>query len=278
MTDTHDQRDRSDGWQLEGDSAAAYERYLVPVLFEPWADRLVENADLQPGDRVLDVGCGTGVVARRASTDVAPDGNVVGIDTNEGMLEVARTTAADRYPSIEWRRADATDLPFAEGAFDVVLCQQVLQFVPTPVAALREMRRVLDSDGRLALSVWRPIEFHPSYVTIADALERHVDEEAATMMRSPFPSWGLPEIRALVEDAGFRDVTITIEIGSTRYPSPEECVRREAASSPLAGPLGALSREVQDELIRDVAEALRAYTDDQGVVFPMETHLVSAHR
>lgn len=269
---------RSDGWQLESSSAEAYERYLVPGMFAPWAEVLVEEAALGPGERALDVGCGTGVVARRAATAVAPDGEAVGVDPNAGMLAVARTASSDVRPEIEWRRGEAADLPFPDGAFDAVCCQQVLQFVPDPAAALGEMHRVLDDGGRLALAVWRPLEFHSTYVTVADALERHVGEEAAAMMRSPFSTWDVPGLRALVDDAGFDTATVTIGIGSMRYPSPAEFVRREAASSPLAEPLASLSREARDDLIGDVAAGVRQYTDDEGIVFPMETFVVSARR
>lgn len=268
----------NDAWQLEGNSAAAYEEYLVPGMFEPWADDLVRDAALQVGDRALDVGCGTGVVARQAADVVGPDGEVVGLDPNEGMLEVAREASADRGPAIEWRRGEAELLPFPDERFDVVCCQQVLQFVADPDDALQEMHRVLAADGRLALSVWRPLEFHPSYEALAGALERHVGEDAAAMMRSPFPAWDRPRLRDLVRDAGFRDVAVTIGVGSMRYPSPAEFVRREAASSPLAGPLGSLDGDTREALLRDVEADLGPYTDDEGIVFPMETYVVTAGR
>lgn len=268
----------NDAWQLEGNSAAAYEEYLVPGMFEPWADELVQTAALRPGDRALDVGCGTGVVARRAAEVVGPDGEVVGLDPNEGMLEVARTASADRGHAIEWRRGEVESLPFTDERFDVVCCQQVLQFVADPESGLREMHRVLAADGRLALSVWRPLEFHPSYEALSGALERHVGEDAAAMMRSPFSAWDRQQLRDLGCDAGFRQVVVTIGVGSMRYPSPAAFVRREAASSPLAGPLDSLDGETRNALLRDVEAELRPYTDDEGVVFPMETYVVIASR
>nr|WP_227376695.1 methyltransferase domain-containing protein [Haladaptatus halobius] len=251
---------------------------LVPRMFAPWADELVERSGLGSGDRALDVGCGTSIVARYVAQTVEPDGSVAGLDLNEGMLEVAKATSSDEGSVIEWQEGDATDLPFSDGTFDVVFCQQVLQFVPNPSTTLQEMCRVLVPEGRLVVSVWRPIEFNPSYVTMADTLERHVGDETAAMMRSPFPSWGMDELRDLVKEAGFHDVSVTIGIESMRYPSPEEFVRREAASSPLAEPLGALKRVVREALVRDVEESLRKYTDDDGVVFPMEAHVVVARR
>lgn len=247
-------------------------------MFAPWAERLAETAELRTGDRVLDLACGTGIVARLAAPQVGEEGSVVGVDLNEAMLEVARGASAGVRPSIEWRLGDATDLAFDDASFDVIFCQQALQFVQDPAKALQEIRRVLLPDGRLAASVWRPIEFNPAYVGVADALERHVDDEAATTMRSPFPAWDTDELRASVRDAGFADVAVTIEVGSMRYPSVEAFLRREAASSPLAGPLGSMPPEVRDGLLADLDDALAAYTDDRGITFPMEAHVAVARR
>jgi ubiquinone/menaquinone biosynthesis C-methylase UbiE len=140
-------------WQLEGGVPRSYERFLVPALFGPLAERLVRLAAPGPGEPVLDVACGTGIVARRAAASVGPDGAVAGVDLNAGMLEVAGEAAADVRPPIDWRAVDAADLPFADGAFDIVFCQQGLQFFPDRTAALREMRRVLVPSGRLALAI-----------------------------------------------------------------------------------------------------------------------------
>ncbi len=266
------------GWQIEQSASEAYERYLVPPMFAAWADRLIETSGVHGGDRVLDVACGTGIVARRAASRVGSSGSVVGIDINEGMLAVAEETAADLHHSIEWRRGDATDLPFSDESFDVVCCQQALQFFDDPGATVRQMRRVLVVGGRVALSVWRPLDYQPAYVVLADALEDHIGDEAGTMMRSPFPAWDGKDLRTLVQDTGFDDVSVTIEIGSVRYPSVEEFVRREAASSPLAEPIAAVEREVREELVREVEDALHTYRDDEGIVSPMESYVVIADR
>ena len=269
---------RWEGWQLQEGSAEAYERYLVPLLFAPGAEYLIELASLGPEERVLDVACGTGIVARRAARRGGADGKVVGLDINEGMLEVARKTSSDIRPAIEWRQGDATDLPLPDGAFDVVFCQQGLQFFADRSAALGEMHRVLVPNGRLVLSVLRSIEYNPGYRLLAEALERHVGANAGSMMRSPFSSLNADDLRDLITGAGFRDVKIFLGIGPVRYPSAEELVRWEGASSPLAGPIGALTDDVRTALIRDVGEALRSYTDDDGIVFPAETYLAIARR
>ncbi|MCU4752553.1 methyltransferase domain-containing protein [Halobacteria archaeon AArc-curdl1] len=269
---------RSTGWQLEQNAPEAYERYLVPPIFASWADRLVETGDIGEGNRVLDVGCGTGIVARRVATRVGASGYVVGLDSNQGMLAVAKETAAGNQQTLEWRQGDAEALPFADGDFDIVCSQQSVQFFDEPTAALEEMQRVLTPGGRVALSVWRPLEYHPAYVVLAEALEHHIGANAGEMMRSPFPDWDGQDLRTLLQGAGFDDVLVTIEIDSVRYPSVEAFVRREAASSPLAEPIAAVDQAVRHELVQAVADALSEYSDDEGVVSPMESYVITADR
>ena len=267
---------RTDGWQLTKRGPEAYEQYLVPSLFAPWAERLIDRVNLEAVDRVLDVGCGTGIVARRAASRVGDEGTVVGLDVNDEMLDVAGATTSEGRLSIEWRHGDATELPFDDKSFGVVVSQQVLQFVSDPRAALREIRRVLAPDGRVAVGVWRPIEFNPGYVELSEVLEHYLGTDAGDVMCSPFPSWGVDDLRVLARDAGFGEPSITIEVGSVRYPSVEEFVRREAASSPSSESLDNLLQEDRKSLVHDVEDALREYIDDEGVTFPMESYILTA--
>src|SRR5262249_46791562 len=145
-------------WELEGDSPELYERYLVPPVTLPWALDLVERVGVERGDRVLDVACGTGAVARVAAGRVGEGGRVVGVDVNRAMLRVARA----RLPELEWREGSVLALPFAAGEFDVVFCQLGLQFFPDRPAALQEMRRVLKPGARFAASVYSSIERNPA--------------------------------------------------------------------------------------------------------------------
>ncbi len=271
-----DHQSEPTGWQLDRSAPRAYEEYLVPPMFAPWSERLVETADIRDGERVLDLACGTGIVARNAASRVGEEGTVVGVDLNDGMLAVAEATAESVQPRIEWRQGDATDLPFADERFDVVCCQQALQFFDDADAALAEIRRVLVPNGRAVLSVWRPLRYHPGYVVLADAMERHLGDDAGAMMRSPFPEWKIADLRALVDEAAFGERTVVVEIGSVRYPSIEEFVRREVASSPLAERLD--DEAVQTALVRAVENELGEYTDDEGVVSPMESYVVTVRR
>ena len=135
-------------------ASAAYERVMVPAVFGPLAKHLLDTAALAQGVKVLDVACGTGIVARMAAPQIGATGPVVGVDTNEAMLAVARAQPQPTETHVEWRQGDATKLPFPDAEFDTVLCQHGLQYVPDRPAAVQEMTRVLRSGGQLALSVF----------------------------------------------------------------------------------------------------------------------------
>src|SRR5215510_5045256 len=129
--------------------AEGYESYMVPTLFRPWAAKLVQLADPQPGERVLDVGCGTGVVARQAASHLGEKGSVTGIDISPDMLAIARAAATRENVAIEWHQGSAEHLPFPNSSFDLVLSQFALMFFADKAAALGEMRRVVSGEGRV---------------------------------------------------------------------------------------------------------------------------------
>jgi ubiquinone/menaquinone biosynthesis C-methylase UbiE len=264
------------GWQLEGRGPEAYEEYLVPKFFRPWAERLLSVSGVAEGERVLDVGCGTGIVARSAAPLVGDKGHVAGVDLNRAMLETARRAGAHLSPAVEWRKEDATELSFQDDSFDVALSQQVLQFVSDPLELLVQLRRVLRPGGRVGLNVLRPIRHNPSYELLAEVLERHAGEEAGAMIRSPFPEWSGARLQELLIEAGFDRVSLLLDIRAVRYPSAEEYLRQEAASSPLADSIAGMEETVRTKMVGHLEEVLEDYTDRDGVVFPMETHLVVA--
>jgi len=148
--------------------AQGYESYMVPTLFGPRARILVQAADVKPGERVLDVGCGTGIVAREIASRLGATPAVSGVDLSPNMLAVATAAATRMGLTIEWREGNAEQLPFHDAAFDLVLCQFALMFVADKAAALSEMRRVVTGNGRVLISVWQPsiaIHFTKPYTT-----------------------------------------------------------------------------------------------------------------
>jgi ubiquinone/menaquinone biosynthesis C-methylase UbiE len=266
-------------WQVAGNAAEIYEKELVPAIFAPWAPLLVDLARPRQGDRVLDVACGTGIVARTVASRVGARGAVAGVDLNPGMLKVARSvwpTGSHSGASIEWHEASADKLPFPDGLFNVVYCQLGLQFFPDRTAALREMHRVLVTDGRLAVMVWCGISESPGFAVLAEALERHVGQAAARIMRAPFALSVAEELAALVHNAGFHDVVIQQKVGTVRFPSAEKLVLSYVAGSPLAGPTSQADDAARQALIAEVRNALGKYTSDTELAFPIAAHLLSA--
>jgi ubiquinone/menaquinone biosynthesis C-methylase UbiE len=189
-------------WQLSSSAAELYERYPARYHLGPWARGLVGLARLQPGERVLDLACGTGVVARLAAPAVGLTGQVTGLDLKPGMLAVARSLPPPSGPSITWIEGSAVDMNLPNASFDIVLCQQGLQFFPDRPAALREMRRVLVPNGRVLLSVWRIMG--PYHVAVAEALRQHVGAEAAATFSASRVVPDAEELYHLVVEAGFR--------------------------------------------------------------------------
>jgi len=159
-------------YTLGGSAAEMYEQNMVPAIFEPFANDLLDFADLKKGESVLDVACGTGVVARLAWSKVAPTGRVAGLDVNTEMLEVARIASRQQGMDINCVEGDVSKMPFDSGAFDVVLCQHGLQYFPDRSAALNDMHRVLSDRGRIVLNVWRPISFNAGHLVFAEVLHR----------------------------------------------------------------------------------------------------------
>lgn len=165
-----------------------------------------------------------------------------------------------------------------DAAFDLVYCQQGLQFFTDRPGALREMHRVLTPGGRAGFAVWRALEQSPAFAGFVQALQRHAGDEAAAMMRAPFAWPDRDEIRRTVNGAGFRTTAIRIGVVVVRFRSAEEFLHHEVISSPLAGPVGALDGDRYEALGRDLEQTLSPYTDDDGIAFPMQTWLATAYR
>jgi SAM-dependent methyltransferase len=205
-------------WQVSTDAAEVYESCFVPAIFGAWASRVADAAGIRRGNRVLDVGCGTGVLAREAVRRVGREGQVVGLDLNEGMLAVAARTE----PKIEWRQGDAASLPFEDASFEVVVSQFALMYFPERVTSLREMWRTLASRGRLAIAAWAPLGRARGYQILVDIATRQCGGEAANVLAAPFVLGDQAELAKLVFDGGISGANVTLLEGSIRFPSVKE--------------------------------------------------------
>jgi ubiquinone/menaquinone biosynthesis C-methylase UbiE len=257
-------------FQLSVQAAEVYESKFVPAIFGEWAPHLVEAAGVAPGQTVLDVACGTGVVARTAADRMGGEGRVVGLDLNDGMLTVARRLR----PDIEWRQGDAAELPFEAGAFDVVLCQAALMFFPDRARALREMARVATDGGTVAVQVWDRLEAQAGFVPLYETLARHVGPEAVELGSSYWVLGDLDLVASLLDAAGLRITGTRTRVGAARYDSAEEAVATEVQATPL---MERISQEAYRRILEDAGEALGPFTVDGGrVELPIRGHLVTA--
>ncbi len=265
------------GWEMRCSGAEAYERYIVPAWMGEWARALVEAGQVGPGNRVLDVACGTGVVARMAASRVGATGLIVGTDAEAGMIAQARElVSAQPGQSLDWRQADAACLPFAPASFDVALCQQGLQFFPQRVAALREMYRVLATGGRLALSVWRALDRFPLFTILAGVLGDLFGAQAAAIFQASSALADREALRALAIEAGFRNIRIRLEVRVARYPSLAEFLPGYLSVFPVATAIRSLPEAKRQDLFRRLAALLDDFTDDDGLAAPMESHVLTA--
>jgi len=246
-------------WQLHGNVAELYERYVVPYILGPWAPGLVALAALQPGERVLDVACGTGVVARLVAAQVGATGHVTGLDLNAGMLAVARTLPSPPGTSITWVEGSAIAMDLPDASWNVILCQQGFQFFPDQPAALREMHRVLVPGGRVLLSVWQSAG--PYDIAVSEALKRHVGAETATRYLAARVVPAAEELERLFVEAEFRAVEIHACSMTPRLPQVEVFVLCHLAATPVAGVVAALSDGERAALARHVSLALQPEFD-----------------
>jgi ubiquinone/menaquinone biosynthesis C-methylase UbiE len=264
----------SESGQVIASAAEIYERDLVPALFREWAPRVADAARISAGQCVLDVACGTGILAREVARRVGPDGSVAGVDPNAAMLTVAR----ERAPDIEWHLAPAERLPFAAQSFDVVVCQFGLMFFDDRKAALAEMIRVVKPGGPVVVVVWDAIERSEGYSAFRRGLARLFGEAIARSIDAPFCLGDLPALDALVRDAfesdsdSDRAVRVESKMGTARFPSLGAWVQSEVRGWLLADKLDddAVSRLTR-VLASELGHLVRA---DESFCFGMPAHIV----
>jgi len=257
--------------QAEIDAATAYEELFVAGVFHEWTSRVMDAAKLHTGHRVLDIACGTGVLAREAARRVGPTGFVAGLDPNPGMLAVAERLT----PSVEWQQGAAESLPFPDRSFDAVVSQFGLMYFSDRRQAVSEMMRVLKSHGQVAVVVWDTLGNIPAYACEVALLERMAGKQAADAVRAPFVFGNQKELVTLFEMAGTDLVEITTQNGTARFPSIRTMVEAD-----LRGWLPVMDVVLPEELIQRILEEAEEdlspfRTDEGSVMFETSAHIVT---
>lgn len=260
--------------QAQVDAANAYESLFVPALFSQWAPMVAGAAQIRPGQRVLDVACGTGILAREIARRIGSAGRVVGIDPGPGMIAVAKQLA----PAIEWRAGVAESLPFPDQSFDAVVSQFGLMFFTDRRQALREMFRVLAPGGRLAVAVWDSLDNIPAFASEVALLERMAGRQAADALRAPFALGDRNDLTALFAEAGVAAAQVATHHGTAYFPSIRIMVEADLRGwLPVMGVV--LSEDQIDRILQEARQALSPYaTADGAVTFDVSAHLVTAEK
>ncbi|MGH3697808.1 MAG: methyltransferase domain-containing protein [Pseudonocardiaceae bacterium] len=261
---------------FSGTAAENYERYFVPVIPAPLATDLIETVSPRPGEYVLDVACGTGVLTRLAAERVGSAGRVVGVDLTSGMLDVARSIPAPPGASIEWREANAEALPLPDESFDLVLCQLGLMFVADRPAAVREMRRVLSAGGRVAITVPGPIT--RVFEIMAEALAHHIRPDLADFVRSVCSLHDPSQLDGLLRGAGFQDVTVETTTTTRRLAPPVDFLWQYINATPMAALVAEAADDRWEKLENDVVAQWQEFVDHGSVVIDLPIVTATARR
>lgn len=273
MTD----KETSFRWRMNTDGPETYEQYIVPTWMADWGSDLIGAGGVGPESRVLDVACGTGIIARKVAGLLGTEGRIAAVDFNEGMLRVARACAArEGATSIEWYKSDVAHMPFSPGEFDTVLCQQGLQFFPDKPAALREMERVLAPGGTLALGVWGRPEKSPHVPAICMVFTEYFGKDSTTIFNVACSLSDQKVLQNLVQDAGFSDIRIRSGIKIARHPSLSELLPAYFSVFPVAAQIAAMPEEKRNEMFRCIETNLAAWRENEGLAVPTENCILTA--
>jgi len=256
------------------EAGRGYERLFVPALFEVWTKHLVDGAGIRAGAHVLDVACGTGVLARNALARAGANGRVVGADLAPGMLAAAR----EIEPRIEWTLCPAEALDVDDASFDNVVSQFGMMFFEDRQKAANEMFRALKPLGTLAIAVWRSIEHNPVYADIIAILEAQVGTAAADALRLPFSLGDADAVSGVLEGSGFADIAVDVITETATFPSARQMVEAE-----LRGWLPLFDIFLDEDKIHEVLAAsdrtLSKYVVPSGeAIFPTSAHVFTARK
>lgn len=257
-----------------GSIPAAYDRYLGPMFFEPFADDLVARLELASVGAVLELAAGTGILSQRLFRALPASAALTVTDLNEPMLGVARAKLS--HARIAWQTADAQALPVPDASFDAVACQFGVMFFPDKARAFREARRVLRPRGQLAFNVWLPLAENPVGRIAGDTIVRFFASDPPTFYQVPFGFADEARIRELLGAARFEVLGAHRVALEARSPSALDAARGLVTGNPILPAVTERATAPVEEIIRAVAAALAAEGGAAPLRLPMRALVVVA--
>ncbi len=263
--------------EFVGSIPEIYDKHLGPLLFEHYAADLAGRVTVPAGGRVLELACGTGIATERLRAALPEDVEIVATDLNEAMLDLARDKRGD-LPKVRYQVADALDLPFGDGSFDAVTCQFGVMFFPDKAAGAREAARVLKPGGTYAFNVWDSLDRNPAIKIVQDTISGFFDSDPPTFLLLPFGYHALDPIVALLEDAGFGAIDISVVPTVVERPSARGVARGCVEGNPGIHEIHARATAPAEEIVEAVAAALRENFGDAPLRTPLQAIVVTARK
>ncbi|MBT8071899.1 MAG: methyltransferase domain-containing protein [Gammaproteobacteria bacterium] len=234
-----------------------HEQYLVPAIYAQWAYRVAELAEIDSGNRILDVACGTGPLARAAKLETGLTGHVTGLDSSEKMLEVAR----QHSKIIDWQLGDAIAMPFDKNQFDRVLCQFALMFIENRVRAIKEMLRVCRPNGLIVIAIWSRLDSGGAYARLFQLVQKHAGAIAAKNLAAPWSLGKSGAMDVLLLSAGVNEYECHERMGQASYPTKKAFIDSHLQ---LAGALDSMDEECYRNILSDADSELRPFLSPGG--------------
>lgn len=259
--------------KFEGAIPSIYDEYLVPLIFEDYADDLVSRVDIPDDGAILETAAGTGVVTRRLRKEMPATASIVATDLNPDMLDVA-TGSLETTENTEFRVANAQDLPYEDDSFDSVVCQFGVMFFPDKEQGYREAARVLKPGGQFIFNLWDTLETNPFAKLVHETVAELAPEDPPDFLATPFQNWDLPAIRAQLKAAGFEDITTVVMPKACTANSARDVALGLAGGSPLATQLE--QRGITTAALDAVLTALVSEYGDGAVEAPMQAIAITA--
>jgi ubiquinone/menaquinone biosynthesis C-methylase UbiE len=262
----------TDKGQFKLNAAKVYEDFFVPAIFLEWTERIMEAAKINESQKVLDVACGTGVLARAISKRIGSAGEVIGLDSNNDMLRVASQIA----PGIKWILGSAESLPFEDNKFDAVVSQFGLMFFTDRLKAIQEMMRVLKPNGNLAVAVWDSLDSNLGYASLVNLLQSHFGDNVADKLRAPFILGDKQKLLQIFEEAGVSSPSINTITGTARFPSIRSWVYTDVKGWTMSE---MINDQQFDFLLNEADKELSFFLKSDGTIsFDMPAHIVYAKK